>query len=78
MTFEQIVADRPEFGFAFYAYEPGQPVTLEVHAPGGDMFTFHGKDLADVVEQAFGPFEEEPEELEPAEEEEPEEGSIFD
>lgn len=78
MTFEEIVAERPDFGFAFYAYKPGDPVTLEIHAPGGDIFTFHGRDMADVLEQAFGPFPDREPERAPEQEPAEEAASVFD
>jgi len=39
----------PELGFAVYAMEPGGAVTLEIHDPAGEVFTF----TADTEEAAF-------------------------
>lgn len=40
---------NPELGYALYAYEPGGAVTLEIHDPTGEVFTF----TADTEEAAF-------------------------
>lgn len=52
MTFDELRAERPDLGFAVYAYEPDGPVTLEVLAAEG-QFTFRGPTLADAIETAF-------------------------
>lgn len=39
----------PELGFATYAMEPGGAVTLEIHDPTGEVFTF----AATTEEAAF-------------------------
>lgn len=43
----------PKLGLAIYAYEPGQPITLEVHAADGQTFTFTGPSEAAVLARAF-------------------------
>lgn len=43
----------PKLGLAVYAYEPGGPVTLEVHAADGQVFTFSGPTVAAVLIRAF-------------------------
>lgn len=45
-----------EWGFALYAYEPGGEVTLELLAPSGDRFEFHGVSVASVLRVAFPGF----------------------
>ena len=40
---------NPDLGFALYAYEPGGAVTLEIHDPAGEVFTF----TAETEEAAF-------------------------
>lgn len=40
---------NPDLGFALYAYEPGGAVTLEIHDPAGEVFTF----TANSEEAAF-------------------------
>lgn len=54
MTLDEAIKARPDFGFAFYAYSPGQDVTLEIHTPEGDIFTFTGESLEAVLVMAFG------------------------
>lgn len=40
---------HPELGYAIYAYEPRGAVTLEIHDPAGEVFTF----TAESEEAAF-------------------------
>jgi hypothetical protein len=40
---------------ALYAYQPGEDVTLEVHTPDGQVFSWSGPTEADVLLQAFPP-----------------------
>lgn len=51
----QIRADNPELGFALYAMTPGEPVTLEVHTPDGQVFTFIGATATAALDTAFPP-----------------------
>lgn len=46
---------HPTLGAAIYAYQPGENVTLEVHTPDGQVFTWSGPTEADVLLQAFPP-----------------------
>jgi len=43
----------PRLGLAIYAYEPGGPLTLEVHAADGQTFSFIGPTEAAVILRAF-------------------------
>ena len=43
----------PHLGFAVYAFEPGQPVTLEIHAADGQVFAFSGPTLHACLMRAF-------------------------
>lgn len=61
MTFDDIRAAYPGFGLAVYAYEPGRPVIVEVHAPDGNRFEFRGPTLDAALAQAFPATEPEPE-----------------
>lgn len=54
MTLDRVREDWPEFGFAVYAFTPGAGVTLEVHAPNGDIFTFSGATEAECLGQLRG------------------------
>lgn len=53
MTIDDIRAAHPHLGLALYAYEPGGLVTLEVHTPEGDIFSFQAHDASAVLAQAF-------------------------
>jgi len=55
MTFDEARQARPTFGFAVYAYEPGGPITLEVHTPVDGLFTFEGPTLQAALDRAFPP-----------------------
>lgn len=35
--------------------EPGGPVTLEIHAPDGEVFTFRASSELDAIDLAFPP-----------------------
>lgn len=50
---DAVRAAFPKLGLAFYAYEPGGPVTLEVHAADGQTFPFTGPTFASVLARAF-------------------------
>lgn len=55
MTFDEIRARYPSFGFALYAMIPGGPVTFEVHDPDGvNVFSFEADTEQAVLERAFG------------------------
>lgn len=56
---DAVRAAYPHLGFAVYAYDPGGPVTLEIH-DGGTVFTFRAATEAEAVALAF------PAALEPA------------
>jgi hypothetical protein len=71
LTLDAVRAAFPRIGLAIYAYDPGKPLTLEVHAADGQVFTFTGATEADVLARAF-PL------LVPAPEPEPEQPSVFD
>lgn len=43
----------PRLGLAVYAFDPGGPVTLEVHAADGQVFPFEGATFAAVAARAF-------------------------
>jgi len=43
----------PLLGLAAYALDPGGDVTLEVHTPTGEYFTFRAPTLAACIEKAF-------------------------
>lgn len=51
-TLDDLRAAYPQIGFALYAYTPGGPVTLEVHAAEG-VFTFRGATEAEAIAEAF-------------------------
>ncbi len=51
---------HPELGAALYAYEPGGPVTLEIHTPDGQVYSFAGDTEAAALALAFPPEPDEP------------------
>lgn len=53
MTLDDVRAARPYMGFAVYAYTPGGPVTIEVHAPGGEIFSATGPTEAAALSSLF-------------------------
>jgi len=53
MTFDEIRAANPDLGLAIYAIEPGQPVTLEITTPAGELFSWTGPTEAHVLALAF-------------------------
>lgn len=65
MSLDDLRRRHPLLGFAVYAMEPGGRVTFEVHE-GGEVYAFHGKTVADAVEQAFPPPKPKPEPAPPA------------
>lgn len=54
--FDALRAQHPDKGFAVYAYEPGGPVILEVHA-GGAILTTEAASLEEAIARAFPGFE---------------------
>lgn len=46
-------AALPHLGFGLYAFEPGGPVTLEIYAPDGTIFTFMADTEAEALMRAF-------------------------
>lgn len=50
----------PHLGFAVYAMDPADPVTLEVHADG-EVYAFTANTWAEALRLAFPPPPEEPE-----------------
>lgn len=46
---------NPDLGFALYAYEPGGAVTLEIHDPAGEVFTFTAESEEAAFAVAFPP-----------------------
>lgn len=53
MTLDDARAAFPRLGLALYAYEPGGPLTLEVHSADGQTFSFTGATEAAVIARAF-------------------------
>lgn len=53
MTFDEIRAAYPELAVTLYALEPGGPVTLEIIAPDGQVFTFKAETADDAIEMAW-------------------------
>ncbi len=58
MTFDEIREKFPHLGFAIYAMDPGQGVTLEVY-DGGRVFSFHETTAQMAIDRAFPPEEQE-------------------
>lgn len=68
LSLDDARAAFPKLGLAVYAYEPGGPVTLEVHSADGQTFPFTGPTEAAVVARAFpslAPPDPEPEQPQP-------------
>lgn len=57
LTLDHLRAAMPELGFALYAYNPGGPVVLEVHAADG-VFTFEAETAAAAIALVLPPEEE--------------------
>jgi len=53
MTLDEARQAFPHLGFCVYAMEPGKPLTLEIHAPDGTIFTFYGATEAEALARAF-------------------------
>jgi hypothetical protein len=52
MTIDDARAAYPHLGFAVYAYDPRDDVTLEIHS-AGDVFTFTAPTVSDALLAAF-------------------------
>lgn len=48
MTLDDLRRRFPH-GFALYAFDPGAPVTLEVHATNGVMLTYRARTEAEAI-----------------------------
>ncbi len=59
MTLDEARRLYHHLGYAVYALEPGGPVTLELHAPNGQLFEFRAKTLDAALAKAFPPEAEE-------------------
>jgi hypothetical protein len=55
---------HPDLGFALYAMEPGQPVTLEVFTPDSEVFSWTEPTAAAALARAF-PEDEAPTDIPP-------------
>lgn len=76
---DDLRAKFPHLGFAVYAYKPGGQVTLEIHAPDSEVFTFYGPTLEHAVLAAFPPAQfEDPQEPDPQPVEDEPENDVFD
>lgn len=53
MTLDDARAARPDLGFALYALEPGQPVTLEIMDGDQNLFALKGATEAECLARAF-------------------------
>lgn len=45
----------PDLGICVYGMEPGQPVTLELHLPDGQVWERRGATLADAIAKLLPP-----------------------
>ena len=54
-SLDELRRAHPELGAALYAYEPGGPVTLEIHTPDGQVYPFTGDTEAAALAVAFPP-----------------------
>lgn len=53
MSIDTLRLHYPGFGFAVYAYQAGEPVTVEAHTPTGEMFTASGPTEHEAWVQLF-------------------------
>lgn len=53
MGLDDIRARLPLCGFAIFAMDPAEPVTLEVYEPGGETFQWRGANVEAVLAAAF-------------------------
>lgn len=58
-SLDDVRAAYPHLGLAVYAYEPGGPVTLEIHA-AGQVFAFEAATEAEAVVTALPELEPQP------------------
>ncbi|MDK4729368.1 hypothetical protein [Rhizobium phaseoli] len=54
-SLDDLRREHPTLGAALYAYQPGEALTLEIHTPDGQVFSWTGASEADVLSQAFPP-----------------------
>lgn len=55
MTLDDARTAFPSLGFCVYALDPGAAVTLEIHSPDGEVFTFTGPTEQAALDAAFPP-----------------------
>lgn len=60
MTFDEARQKHPTLGIAIYGISPGEPVTLEIFTPDGEVFSFRGKTAQAALDLAFPPEPEKP------------------
>lgn len=67
-TLDDIRTNFPALGFSLFGMEPGQVLTLELYTPTGEVFSFVGMSVAEVMRKAFPqlPTVQEPVKEEPA------------
>jgi hypothetical protein len=53
VSLDEIRARFPDVGVALYALDPGQPVTLEIYAADGQVFSWKDLTVAGALAQAF-------------------------
>jgi len=53
LTLDTVRAAFPHLGLAIYAYDAGGPVTLEIHAADGQVFSFTELTELAVLTRAF-------------------------
>lgn len=52
-TIDEARAAHPSLGFCLYAIDPAEALTLEVHTPDGQVFSWLGPTEEAVLHQAF-------------------------
>jgi hypothetical protein len=52
-TIDEARAAHPTLGFCLYAIDPAEPMTLEVHTPDGQVFSWSGPTEEAVLFLAF-------------------------
>jgi hypothetical protein len=50
---DELRAAYPALGFSLFAMEPGEPVTLEIYTPDGQVYSFTGATVAAAIQRAF-------------------------
>lgn len=53
MTLDDIRTRFPQLGFAIFAMDPAEDVTLEAYGPGGETWQWRGASVAEVLAKAF-------------------------